>query len=177
MLNPKDYPILFEEYTWPWGPVKIKFELEFPPDELLSNVNIVPYDQDGWLIVRDENGWGAIGGTMEPNESYSQTLKRELMEEAGYQLVNARFAGAFRMEFLTDKPYRPHLPFPVSYRLLMVGEVKKIAEPENPDGGEQVLEVGSFPIQQACQLLSQREDDGFFVSEMYRFAADFLAEQ
>lgn len=176
MLNPEDYPILFEEYTWPWGPVKIKFGFEFPPNELLSNINIVPYDQKGWLIIRQENGWGAIGGTMEPNEHYLQTLKRELMEEAGCALVSYKFVGAFRMEFLTDQTYRPHLPFPISYRLLMVGEVKRVAEPENPEDGEQVLEVGSFPIQQVCHLLKKQEDDGPFIAEMYRFSADFLAE-
>lgn len=79
------------------------------------------------------------------------------------------------MEFLSDKAYRPHLPFPVSYHLLMVGKVDSVTEPTNPDGDEQITEIGSFPIEQACQHLKTRKGDGHFIAEMYRYAADFLA--
>ena len=81
-INQADYPFLFGEHTWPWGPVKTVFEPGEPPHELLSNVNIAPFDDTGWLIIRQQIGWGIVGGTLEPGETYLDTLKRELIEEA-----------------------------------------------------------------------------------------------
>ncbi|MCA9929435.1 MAG: hypothetical protein KC419_13190 [Anaerolineales bacterium] len=43
---------------------------------------------------------------------------------------------------INDGPYRPHLPFPTSYRLLGVGEVRQITAPTNPADGELVVQVG-----------------------------------
>jgi len=138
-INQTDFPYLFGEHVWSWGPVKTVFEPGEPPLGLLSNVNIVPFDQTGWLIVRQDIGWGIVGGTLEPGETYQETLRRELIEEAGCELLNFKVFGALRMEFLTEKPYRPHLPFPISYRLLCVGEVRRKTSPTNPDNGEKLL--------------------------------------
>ncbi len=168
-----EYSYLFTEHIWPWGPVKTIFEPVEPLAELISNVNIVPFDESGWLIIRQQIGWGIVGGTLEPGETYVETLTRELMEEAGCELVNFDILGALRMEFLTERPYRPHLPFPISYRLLVVGEVRRVARPTNPEDGENILEVATFPLEEACQRLGKRPDDGVLLAEIYKYAAAF----
>jgi 8-oxo-dGTP diphosphatase len=174
-VNEVNYPYLFGEHTWAWGPVKTVFNPGMPPLELVSNINIVPYDNTGWLIVRHKIGWwGIVGGTLEPNETYHNALERELIEEAGCKLIDYKVFGALRMEFFTDKPYRSHLPFPISYRLLAVGEVKQVTSPTNPDNGEQIVEVGMFPLKTACQLLETHPDDGPLLADIYKFAAAFL---
>jgi 8-oxo-dGTP diphosphatase len=172
-INQTDFPYLFWEHVWSWGPVKTVFEPGEPPLKLISNVNIVPFDHTGWLIIRQNVGWGIVGGTLEPGETYLDTLRRELIEEAGCELINYEVFGALRMEFLTNEPYRPHLPFPISYRLLGVGEVKRITSPTNPLSGEKIVEVSTFQLDEACKLLERRPDDGPLLAEIYRFAAIF----
>ena len=144
-----------------------------PPPELVSNVSIAPFDDTGWLIIRDQAGWGIVGGTLEPGETYLEALRRELREEAGCELLSYDLFGALRMEFLSDEPYRPHLPFPVSYRLLGVGEVRRVGAPTNPAGGEVITAVATFPLDEACRLLATWPDDGPLLADIYRFAAAF----
>lgn len=172
-INKVDYPYLFGEHIWPWGPVKTIFEPAKPPVELVSNVNIVPFDDTGWLIIRQQIGWGIVGGTLEPGETYMETLARELMEEAGCELISYEVFGALRMTFLTDHPYRPHLPFPLSYRLLGVGKVKRVTTPTNPEDGESIIEVATFGLEEACRRLERRPDDGPLLAEIYKYAAAF----
>ena len=71
-----------------------------------------------------------------------------------------------------DAPYRPHLPHPISYRVVGIGEVRLTGSPTNPPKGEQIREVGSFPLDQACSLLSQRTPDSEQIVQLYRLAAE-----
>jgi 8-oxo-dGTP diphosphatase len=171
IVDQADFPHLFKEQVWSWGPVKTIFEPGEPPVELVSNINIAPFDQKGWLIIRQQIGWGTVGGTLEPGETYMDTLTRELLEEAGCELISFEILGALRMEFLTEQPYRSHLPFPLSYRLVGVGEVRRITTPTNPADGEEILEVGAFGLEEACRRLEKRPDDGLLLAEIYRYAA------
>jgi 8-oxo-dGTP diphosphatase len=171
------FPHLAQETVWPWGPIRAAFELldEPPPEHLISNVNLVPYIGDRWLIIRSEKGWGITGGTLEPGEHYLDAIKRELLEEAGADLLNFTFFGAWHCYSLAPRPYRPHLPHPEFYRVVGYGEVAIVGSPQNPQDGEQIIEVSTFPIGEACRLLNGREDDGTALGDIYRLAA-FLRE-
>jgi hypothetical protein len=52
------YPQLFQESTWPWGPARIRFVIldEAPPENQVANVNIVPFDNHGWIMIRLVDG-------------------------------------------------------------------------------------------------------------------------
>src|SRR5262245_49601389 len=60
-INEDEYPYLMTEHTWSWGPVATVFEQKSPPNELVSNIAIAPFDDSGWLIVRQKVGWGIVG--------------------------------------------------------------------------------------------------------------------
>ena len=172
------FPELFEDKLLPWGPIRAVLELDVtPPDELISNVNFVPCVKDKWVVVKHENGWCIVGGTLEPGEGYLDTIKRELMEEAGAVLKTFHLVGAWHCHSLADKPYRPHLPWPEFYRLLAYGEVEISGKPTNPKGAEQVSEVAALSLEEACRRLETKEDDGKQLADSYRLVAALKAQR
>ena len=152
LISKKDFPHLFGSTSW--GTVTCTFEClnQIPPLDRISNVNLVPFKGDRWLILRLQTGeWEVPGGTLEPGESYSDTIRRELMEEAGARLITFEPFGAWHCFSTAPKPYRPHLPHPEFYRLVGYGAVEIIGSPENPEDGEQVASVEFVPIDEAVQ--------------------------
>lgn len=139
------FPELFEPVYY--GPNLVTFEtIDAPPDpHLISNVMIVPFTADGWVAIRTaEFGWGFPGGTLEPGEGWEEGLKREAMEEAGAEVLSFHPFAVHRFD--ASERYRPHLPFPVSLRIIGTGWVRLVAEPQPVEGGETILEVAEMPL-------------------------------
>lgn len=165
-----DLQYLFEDINW--GTVSAKFErLEVPPpDNLISNVSVVPFIGDHVALIRLENGiYETPGGTREAGESYWQTAQRELVEEAGARLLDYTPFGAWRCHSTRSTPYKPHLPHPNFYRLAGYGAVELITTPTNPPDGETVVAVEVVTVEEAAErfIASQRPD----LADLYRLAA------
>lgn len=58
------------------------------------------------LIVRNENTWTIPGGHPEANETFLQTLKREVMEEACITIKNIKYLGAVEVVENGDTYYQ-----------------------------------------------------------------------
>lgn len=167
------YPHLFRENSWPWGPVRMRFEaLDIPPqDHLIANVNIVPYTDRGWVLLQFASGeWEIPGGTREPGEPWMETAERELWEEAGCRMQSPRLIGAWRCRSLAQRPHRPDLPFPDYIRLVLLAEVQLLASPANPPDGEQVELVAEVSLDEAVRRFGSQER--LDLADLYRFAAD-----
>ena len=165
-----NFPNLFGDTSW--GTVTCRFEPlnEMPPPNLISNVNLVPFKGDRWLVLRLQTGeWEVPGGTLEPGESYSEAISRELIEEAGAHLITFEPLGAWHCFSTASKPYRPHLPHPEFYRLVGYGAAEIIGNPENPEGGEQVAGVEFVTIEKAVQRF--RDINRLELAELYQLAA------
>jgi len=166
------YPHLFKEVLWEWGPIRARFiALQSAPAEKISNVNIVPRINGHWVVLQHKNGeWDIPGGTLEPGEIYTETIERELLEEAGARLIFFQIVGAWHCHSLAEKTHRPHLPFPEFYRLVGTGEIDIIQSPTNPSNAEQIIKVARVDLQTAIDnFLSCGRDD---LAELYQYVND-----
>lgn len=142
-----------------------------PPAALVSNINLVPRVGSQWLVIINYLGdWDIPGGTVEAGESYMETLRRELMEEAGAKLVSCRLFGAYHCISTAREPYRPHLPHPKFYRVVGVGEVEVVTTPADPDG--HVTRANIVPLEEAIRRFrAQGRDD---MAALYQIGADII---
>ena len=142
-----------------------------PPHDLIANVNLVPRVDNDWVFLQHKNGdWDIPGGTLELGETYTETLKRELIEEAGAVLHSFKLLGAWHCISMAEEPYRPHMPFPEFYRLVGYGQVELKTVPTNPTDGEQIVAVECVSLEQAlANFQSCRRND---LAELYQFASE-----
>ncbi len=167
-----DFPNLFAETDLTIPNMRADFQriTTPPPSHLIANVNIVPFVGSQCLVIVLQGEHIDIpGGTLEPGESYLQTAQRELVEEAGANLLNCTLFGAWHCQSANPKPYRPHLPHPAFYRLTGYGDVEQVGLPTNPPGGEQVIRVDLLNLDQAAYAFrAQGRPD---LAELYQLAA------
>lgn len=165
------YPRLFAPQRWEWGDIEATFSILPPPEELVSNLHVIAYVGTNVLVCRNDLGWRFLpGGTREPGETLEHTARRELREEAGATLIGPmRFVGAFQGRSGRNGPYRPHLPYPVSYWAYCSAPVIVDGPATNPPDGEQVVEVAILPPHQAAAWLSEYDE---VAADIVRLAAE-----
>ncbi len=173
MSDLERYSVLFAPTFWEWGPIQAQFErLTAPlPDALITNINIIPFVGDQCVLtLTTDDRWEIIGGTREPDEPIIDTLRRELIEEAGADYINFTPMGAWKCHSLAVKPYRPHMPHPDFYRLVGYGDVRLTGQPTSPAGAEQIASVHVVPVAEAIRRYrSIGRDD---LADLVRFAHD-----
>jgi 8-oxo-dGTP diphosphatase len=156
-IDPARYPRLASQQDVTWGSTKLRlrFELDPPDPDLISNVRCAAFVGDRVVLIETEEfGLSAFpGGTLEAGEEWSTALERELLEETGTRPVSVHVVG--RMRFLTsaEAPYRPHLPFPEFHQIVTFAEVEVVGAPTNPLGGEHVLSVDIVDQDEASERL------------------------
>ena len=107
-----------ESVTWGNGtiPLQMKYYLanEEPPLKYVSSVRAIVFRDQAVLVVTDHDGQRYIlpGGRLEEGEMPLETLKREVLEETGWNLINAKLLGFMHFHHLGSKPDYYEYPYP-----------------------------------------------------------------
>jgi len=151
---------LFAESYVDYADCRLGFTTRPVPDDLVARLHLVALTPQRQVIVcRSIQGWRFLpGGTREPGEPLVELARRELMEEAGARMTGGvEIFGSHVADSLRDGPYRPHLPHPRAYWAYAVTEAEVVAPPSNPDDGEHVVEVMTYPPGQAADYIADHD--------------------
>ncbi|MFK7693533.1 NUDIX domain-containing protein [Paenibacillus sp. HJGM_3] len=114
--------------------------------------------------------WEIPGGTLEKDENFRDTLRRELMEEAGAILHTFEPFGAWKCFSKHNQAYKPHLPHPQFFRLVGYGNVELFSSPQIPNDGERVIAVEKISVEEASEKFKQKGRHD--LAELYRLAEE-----
>ncbi|BDP41243.1 hypothetical protein DAETH_12120 [Deinococcus aetherius] len=100
---------LSEETTWEGRPARLTWLPGYRPrpHETVGQVGGLCFTADGHIVLvsRDGSEWSLPGGKPEGDETWEETLRREVAEEACAEVLACRLLGAQRVEGLTPQPY------------------------------------------------------------------------
>jgi len=147
-----------------------------PSEELIGNAYLVPRLGEQWLYMIEAGGRLQFpGGKKEPGEHHRETLRREVLEELGAEIVDAFVVGHWLTHSKRERPFRPHLPHPVSAAVVYCGEVRLVGSPGNPVGAKETESVVAATLRNAVQAL--RAGDRHDLADLYLLASDLAASR
>ena len=95
-----------------------------PPSDSISSVRCVLLHEEDVLVVQSTDGTHHIlpGGRCEENESFDETLRRELLEETGWTIRSPAFMGFIHFHHLNPKPEGYPYPHPDFFQLVFAAQ-------------------------------------------------------
>ena len=121
-----------------------KHELELYETDDINNLGFtnqcqaVPFVDDEHIVIfkHIDGYYGLPGGTVVKGERFEDTLKREVMEESGCEVLDCSPIGYFEdTEIPSGK---------IKYQLRYWAQVKPVSKPQDPDGKAIDIEIVKF---------------------------------
>lgn len=115
------------EAVWLNGAVRLQIgsyvSLEPPPMAFVAAARSIVFRSDEVLVMRNADEWHVLpGGGCEAGETPTQTLSRELLEEAGLRIKKPHQLGFMHLHHVTPKPHGYGFLYPDSLSLVYVSE-------------------------------------------------------
>src|SRR5689334_15370946 len=153
-----------------WPPVRLRARTYLttilPPLDLVSSVRALVRKGDQILVVRDPISVHILpGGRREPGETLMQTLDREVLEETGWTIRDARLIGLVHFQHLTPKPDEYRYPYPDFLHLVYVATADSY-DPERHEVDGYELEAGFQPLAVVEELPISQGERAFLVALM-----------
>jgi len=167
------YPNLLTPLDSPGASGRFIVSPELPEEADIGNVYLVPRMGEQWVYLVETGGKLQFpGGKKGPGESHRQALARELLEEAGAELIDANVVGHWWIHSKSGQPLAPHLPYPDSAGVVFCGQVQLVGLPTNPGGAGQTAEVVIGDLSDAVAAF--RSHGRADLADLYQLAAELL---
>lgn len=116
-----------------------------PPDPSVSSVRAVLVREDAIAVMHNRDGAHPVpGGRREPGETLLDTLRREIMEEAGCVIDEPILLGFIHHRHLTPRPENYPYPYPDFCHVVYAARVRDVRTAVDPDGWEERVEFVSW---------------------------------
>lgn len=108
-------PLAEEQAVWGEGTIRLLISCylstELPPLEYVTSVRSLVFHNDSVLVLRNPDDTHIYpDGRREGDETLEETLRREILEEVGWEVAEISQLGFIRLHHLTPKP--PGYPYP-----------------------------------------------------------------
>ena len=109
--------------TYTWGPSQLRvssyLSQELPPLQYVVSVRAVVVREGQVLTVQDPTSSHILpGGRIESGETLEEALRRELLEETGWSLLDISLLGFKHLHHLTPKPAEHPFPYPDFFQVI-----------------------------------------------------------
>jgi 8-oxo-dGTP pyrophosphatase MutT (NUDIX family) len=120
-------PVTNGEAVWRGGTIRLRIDSylsrESPPSAYVTSVRSVVLRGGDVLTVRNADEWHVLpGGRRERGETPEQTLRREVLEEAGLRIERPVQLGFMHLHHVTPKPSGYEFLYPDFLSLVYVSE-------------------------------------------------------
>ena len=152
-------PVAVEDEVWGSAerptPLRLSWYLmpAEPPPALVTSVRAIVLRDDAVLVLREPDGRPYVipGGRREAGESFEATVRREVLEEAGWALGLLAPIGRIHLRNLGPKPPGNPYPYPDAFQLVWRAEAAA-HRPEARIFDEWVASSAFVPLAEALAL-------------------------
>jgi 8-oxo-dGTP diphosphatase len=129
-----------------WGESRITMTAfvsqTLPPEELITSVRGVLIRGGSVAVMHNPGGQHPVpGGRRDGDESLLDTLRREVMEEAGCVIDEPKLLGFIHFRHVTPCPEGYPYPYPDFCQAVFAARIVDIREVVDPDGWEERVEL------------------------------------
>lgn len=149
-------PLAEEEAVWGEGTIRLLISCylstELPPLEYVTSVRSLVFHDDSVLVLRNPDDTHIYpGGRREGGETLEETLRREILEEVGWEVAGVSLLGFIHLHHLTPKPTGHLYPYPNFFHVVyMATATSFIPEAKLEDDYE--LEAAFRPISEVREM-------------------------
>ena len=152
-------PVAVEDEVWgtPERPIPLRLSWYLtpaaPPHALVTSVRAIMLHADAVLVLREPDGRPYIipGGRCEAGESHEETVRREVLEEAGWTLGPLAPLGCIHLHNLGPEPPGSPYPYPDVFQTIHRAEAA-VEHPEAVIFDQWVASSAFVPLAEALLL-------------------------